>query len=97
MIEAHNFEQRDAGFGWMINHLPTIVWQRRYYALSIFLAFLIVSVAAAFILPTHYRSSGVAADRIPGTSDGYRAKSRDRAPSSSALRRSASACSAAAT
>lgn len=56
MIEAHNFEQRDAGFGWMINHLPTIVWQRRYYALSIFLAFLIVSVAAAFILPTIYRS-----------------------------------------
>ena len=56
MIEAHNFEQRDAGFGWMINHLPTIVWQRRYYALSIFLAFLIVSVAAAFILPTMYRS-----------------------------------------
>lgn len=56
MIEAHNFEQRDAGFGWMINHLPTIVWQRRYYALSVFLAFLIVSVAAAFILPTMYRS-----------------------------------------
>lgn len=56
MIEAHNFEQRNAGFGWMINHLPTIVWQRRYYALSVFLAFLIVSVAAAFILPTMYRS-----------------------------------------
>src|SRR6476469_5269466 len=57
MIESHNFEQRDAGFGWMINHLPTIVWQRRYYALSVFLAFVIVSIAVAFTLPTLYRSS----------------------------------------
>jgi uncharacterized protein involved in exopolysaccharide biosynthesis len=56
MIEAHNFESRDAGFGWMINHLPTIVWQRRYYALTVFAAFLIVSLAAAFALPTLYRS-----------------------------------------
>ena len=57
MIEAHNFEPRDAGFGWMINHLPTIVWQRRHYAFTVFLAFLIVSVAVAFTLPTLYRSS----------------------------------------
>jgi uncharacterized protein involved in exopolysaccharide biosynthesis len=57
MIEAHNFEPREAGLGWMINHLPTIVWQRRYYALAVFAAFLIVSVAAAFALPTLYRSS----------------------------------------
>ena len=57
MIESHNFESRDAGFGWMINHLPTIVWQRRYYALSVFAAFLIVAVVAAFALPTLYRSS----------------------------------------
>jgi polysaccharide biosynthesis transport protein len=56
MIEAHNFETRDAGFGWMINHLPTIVWQRRYYAVAVFLAFLIVAVAAAFALPTLYQS-----------------------------------------
>jgi polysaccharide biosynthesis transport protein len=57
MIEAHNFESRDAGFGWMINHLPTIVWQRRYYAIAVFAAFLIVSTVAAFALPTLYRSS----------------------------------------
>ena len=56
MIEAHNFESRDAGFGWMINHLPTIVWQRRYYAFSVFAAFLIVSAVAAYTLPTMYRS-----------------------------------------
>jgi uncharacterized protein involved in exopolysaccharide biosynthesis len=41
----------------MINHLPTIVWQRRYYAFTVFAAFLIVAVAAAFALPTLYRSS----------------------------------------
>ena len=57
MIEAHNFEQRDAGFGWMINHLPTIVWHRRYYAIAVFAAFLIVATVAAFALPTLYRSS----------------------------------------
>ena len=56
MIEAQNLETRDAGFGWMINHLPTIVWQRRYYAFSVFAAFLIVSVIAAYTLPTMYRS-----------------------------------------
>jgi len=56
MIESQNFEPRDAGFGWMINHLPTIVWQRRYYALSVFVAFLLVSVVAAYTLPTMYRS-----------------------------------------
>jgi hypothetical protein len=29
MIEAQNFDTKEAGFGWMINHLPTIVWHRR--------------------------------------------------------------------
>lgn len=57
MIEAQNFESRDAGLGWMVNHLPTIIWQRKYYALSIFAAFLIVATIAAFALPTLYRSS----------------------------------------
>ena len=56
MIEAQNSETRDAGFGWMINHLPTIVWQRRHYTISVFAAFLIVSVIAAYTLPTMYRS-----------------------------------------
>lgn len=57
MIEARNFEPRDAGFGWMINHLPTILWQRRYYAVAVFAAFLVVATIAAFALPTLYRSS----------------------------------------
>ena len=57
MIESHNFESRDAGFGWMLNHLPTIVWQRRYYAVTVFVVFLLVAVVAAFALPTLYRSN----------------------------------------
>jgi protein tyrosine kinase modulator len=57
MIESQNFERTDAGFGWIINHLPTIMWQRRYYVIAVFAAFLVVSVAAAFSLPTLYRST----------------------------------------
>lgn len=57
MIESQNFERTDAGFGWIINHLPTILWQRRYYVIAVFAAFLLVSVVAAFALPTLYRSS----------------------------------------
>src|SRR5579884_482773 len=57
MIEAQNFETRDAGFGWMINHMPTILWHRRYYAIAVFAAFLIVSAVAAYTLPTLYRST----------------------------------------
>src|SRR5689334_22259663 len=70
MIESQNLEPRDAGFGWMLNHLPTIVWQRRYYALAVFLAFLVVSIAAAFTLPTLYRSKAtllIEAQELPQT------------------------------
>jgi uncharacterized protein involved in exopolysaccharide biosynthesis len=56
MIEAHNFEAQETGFGWIFNHLPTIFWQRRYYGIAVFLAFLIVATVAAFALPTLYRS-----------------------------------------
>lgn len=57
MIEAHNFEPQETGFGWVFNHLPTIFWQRRYYAIAVFAAFLIVATIGAFSLPTLYRSS----------------------------------------
>ena len=57
MIEAHNFEPQEAGIGWVFNHLPTIFWQRRYYAIAVFAAFLIVAIIGAFSLPTLYRSS----------------------------------------
>ncbi|GAA3893309.1 GNVR domain-containing protein [Sphingomonas limnosediminicola] len=57
MIESHNFEQTSAGFGWVINHLPHIMWERRYYAVGVFIAFFAVALIAAFMLPTQYRST----------------------------------------
>jgi uncharacterized protein involved in exopolysaccharide biosynthesis len=57
MIEAQNFARTEAGFGWIINHLPTIIWQRRYYVVAVFAAFSLVAVVAAFALPTLYRST----------------------------------------
>ena len=49
--------QQGAGLGWVINHLPTILWQRRWYIVGTFLLFLTVATIAAFALPTLYRSS----------------------------------------
>ena len=57
MIESQTFERADGGFGWIINHLPSILWQRRYYVICVFSAFLLVAVVAAFALPTLYRST----------------------------------------
>ena len=56
MIDAQD-NQQAAGFGWVINHLPTILWQRRWYIIGTFLLFLIGATIAAFSLPTLYRSS----------------------------------------
>jgi len=41
----------------MINYLPVILWQRRYYVLTCFLALLALGVVAAFGLPRTYRST----------------------------------------
>src|SRR3982751_4982619 len=57
MIEAQELERSDAGFGWIINHLPTILWQRKYYVLGLFGALALAAVIAAYSLPTLYRSS----------------------------------------
>ncbi|MEP7316427.1 MAG: Wzz/FepE/Etk N-terminal domain-containing protein [Sphingomicrobium sp.] len=56
MIEAQD-NQQGAGFGWVINHLPTILWQRRLYIIITFLVLFIGSTIAAFSLPTLYRST----------------------------------------
>lgn len=56
MIEAQD-NQQAGGFGWVINHLPTILWQRRLYIVVTFLLFLIGATIAAFSLPTLYRST----------------------------------------
>jgi uncharacterized protein involved in exopolysaccharide biosynthesis len=41
----------------MINHLPIIIWQRRYLVLACFLCLLLAGIIAAFSLPRTYRSS----------------------------------------
>lgn len=57
MMVSQDFERSEARFGWIINHLPAILWQRRIYVVTVFAAFLLISVVAAFSLPTLYRSS----------------------------------------
>jgi uncharacterized protein involved in exopolysaccharide biosynthesis len=41
----------------MVNHLPVIVWQRRYYVLACLLIFILAGTIAAFGLPRTYRST----------------------------------------
>jgi uncharacterized protein involved in exopolysaccharide biosynthesis len=41
----------------MINHLPVIIWERRYYVLACFLLLLLAGTVAAFVLPRTYRST----------------------------------------
>jgi protein tyrosine kinase modulator len=57
MMEAQEFERSDAGFGWVINHLPTILWQRKWYVFALFGVLTLAAVIAAYSLPTLYRSS----------------------------------------
>lgn len=57
MMEAPTFERGDAGFGWVINHLPTILWQRKWYVFVLFALLTVAAVIAAYSLPTLYRSS----------------------------------------
>src|SRR3954451_15943057 len=42
---------------WIVNHLPIILWQRRYYVLGCLLALLAAATIAAFALPRTYRST----------------------------------------
>lgn len=42
---------------WMINYLPIILWQRRYYVLACALLMLALGTVAAFGLPRTYRST----------------------------------------
>jgi uncharacterized protein involved in exopolysaccharide biosynthesis len=41
----------------MINHLPVILWERRFYVLGCFVALLLAGTIAAFALPRTYRST----------------------------------------
>ena len=42
---------------WMINYLPIILWQRRYYVLTCLLVMTFLGLVAAFALPRTYRST----------------------------------------
>ena len=58
MIESENFERVDSPAApWMINHLPVILWERRYHVLFFLLIALAAGVTAAFMLPRTYRST----------------------------------------
>jgi succinoglycan biosynthesis transport protein ExoP len=56
MIEADSIDSSGSSPGWMLNHLPVILWERRYYVLACLLTFLVIGSIAAFALPTTYRS-----------------------------------------
>lgn len=52
-------EEAEGGIAGMLNHLPAILWQRRWLIIIPFVVLSIAGVAAAFLLPTTYRSSAV--------------------------------------
>jgi uncharacterized protein involved in exopolysaccharide biosynthesis len=56
MSDADTFDRGESSPAWMINYLPVILWQRRYYVLGCFLALLLAGTIAAFTLPRTYRS-----------------------------------------
>src|SRR5436309_2319476 len=57
MTNSDTAERADSSPAWMINYLPVILWQRRYYVLACFLGMLVVGTALAFGLPRTYRST----------------------------------------
>ena len=46
----------DSNSGWIINHLPSLLWQRRYLIAGTALVIFLAGLIAAFALPTMYRS-----------------------------------------
>jgi polysaccharide biosynthesis transport protein len=57
MTDAETIERGDSSPMWMINYLPLILWQRRYYVIGCFLVMLLAGTIAAFAMPRIYRSS----------------------------------------
>lgn len=50
-------QPQGAGFGWIFNHLPTILWQRKWWIIITFVLLFGAATIAAFALPTLYRST----------------------------------------
>jgi len=57
MSDADFVERVDSSPTWIVNHLPVILWERRYYVLFCFIILFAVGVTAAFVLPRTYRST----------------------------------------
>lgn len=57
MTELAAIERPDSGGGWIINHMPTILWHRRIYVITSFVVLFLVGLITAYTLPTLYRSS----------------------------------------
>ena len=57
MIETDAIDRGGSTPTWMVNHLPIILWQRRFVVLACFLGLLLAGTIAAFVLPRTYRST----------------------------------------
>ena len=58
MIETGAIERAEGGgSGWLINHLPTILWHRRYYVIIPAVLLFVAGLLTAYSLPTMYRST----------------------------------------
>jgi len=57
MIETDAIDRGGSTPTWVVNHLPVILWQRRFLVLGCFLAFILAGTIAAFALPRTYRST----------------------------------------
>jgi uncharacterized protein involved in exopolysaccharide biosynthesis len=59
MIEPSGLEpvERSGSGGWLINHLPAILWHRRLYVIIPAVLLFLIGLVTAFTLPTLYRST----------------------------------------
>src|SRR5258708_16459287 len=57
MTETDSLERTEASPAWVVNYLPVILWQRRYYVLASLLILFLAGMIAAFALPRTYRST----------------------------------------
>jgi succinoglycan biosynthesis transport protein ExoP len=57
MIDSETAQHSGSSPTWIINYLPGILWQRRYYVLACLALSLVIGVGLAFGLPRTYRST----------------------------------------
>ena len=57
MIDAENTERSESSPAWIVNYLPLILWQRRYYVLACFLALLAAGTVTTLLSIAVFRAS----------------------------------------